>query len=138
MAKRGLRTCCVCHDQYYFCPVCNSNDADLETWHFVYCSENCKDIYNATSKFENGEITAHDAQDKLKALDLSKIANFGESYQRSISKIKKEVQKDTPSIDAKNTVDTQKTVKQNKYENFTRKNKSIITKANKEAESNVE
>lgn len=87
MTKKGLRTCCVCHKEYMYCPVCNPEDRNKPTWYFAYCSENCKDIYTATSDYENGNISADEAKTQLDRLDLSQIANFGESYQRAIMKI---------------------------------------------------
>ena len=65
MSKNDLRTCCVCHKEYSFCPVCNPEDRFKPTWHFAYCSENCKDIYNITSSFENGRLSDIDAKAKL-------------------------------------------------------------------------
>ena len=86
MTKKGLRTCCVCHKEYSFC-LCNPEDRNKPTWYFAYCSENCKDIYTATSDYENGNISADEAKTQLDRLDLSQIANFGESYQMAIMKI---------------------------------------------------
>ena len=88
MNKKGLRTCCVCHKEYSFC-LCNPEDRNKPTWYFAYCSENCKDIYSATSDYENGNISADEAKTQLDRLDLSQIANFGESYQKAIMKINK-------------------------------------------------
>nr|DAG57829.1 MAG TPA: DNA gyrase inhibitor [Caudoviricetes sp.] len=87
MTKKGLRMCCVCHEEYSFCPVCNSEDRNKPTWYFAYCSENCKDIYTVTSDYEDKKISADDAKKQLDKLDLSQIANFGESYQKAIMKI---------------------------------------------------
>lgn len=86
MTKKGLRTCCVCHKEYSFC-LCNPEDRNKPTWYFAYCSENCKDIYTVTSDYENGNISADEAKTQLDRLDLSQIANFGESYQSAIMKI---------------------------------------------------
>ena len=86
MTKKGLRTCCVCHKEYSFC-LCNPEDRNKPTWYFAYCSENCKDIYTVTSDYENGNISADEAKTQLDRLDLSQIANFGESYQMAIMKI---------------------------------------------------
>lgn len=90
MTKKGLRTCCVCHKEYSFC-LCNPEDRNKPTWYFAYCSENCKDIYAATSDYENGNISADDAKKQLDKLDLSQIANFGESYQKAIMKINENI-----------------------------------------------
>ena len=91
MTKKGLRTCCVCHQEHMYCPVCNPEDRNKPTWYFAYCSENCKDIYAATSDYENGNISADDAKKQLDKLDLSQIANFGESYQKAIMKINENI-----------------------------------------------
>ena len=90
MTKKGLRTCCVCHKEYSFC-LCDPEDRNKPTWYFAYCSENCKDIYAATSDYENGNISADDAKKQLDKLDLSQIANFGESYQKAIMKINENI-----------------------------------------------
>lgn len=87
MTKKGLRTCCVCHQEHMYCPVCNPEDRNKPTWYFAYCSENCKDIYDVTSNYEDKKITADEAKTQLDKLDLSHIANFGESYQKAIMKI---------------------------------------------------
>ena len=82
MNKRGVRTCCVCHKEYSFC-LCNPEDRNKPTWYFAYCSENCKDIYTVTSDYEDKKISADYAKKQLDKLDLSQIANFGESYQKA-------------------------------------------------------
>lgn len=87
MTKKGLRTCCVCRKEHLFCPQCRPEDRNKPTWYFAYCSENCKDIYTVTSNYEDKKISADDAKTQLDKLDLSHIANFGESYQKAIMKI---------------------------------------------------
>lgn len=124
MSKNDLRMCCVCHKEYSFCPVCNPEDRLKPIWHFAYCSENCKDIYNITSSFENGRLSDIDAKAKLEKLDLNEKDNFGESYQKSIDSIMK----------AKPQVVT----KENKKTDVKSVKKDIFTKVENEAESNVE
>ena len=124
MNKRGVRTCCVCHKEYSFCPVCNPEDRLKPTWHFAYCSENCKDIYNITSSFENGRLSDIDAKAKLEKLDLNEKDNFGESYQKSIDSIMK--------------AKAQVIKKENKKTEVKSVKKDIVTKVENEAESNVE
>ena len=122
MNKNDLRTCCVCHKEYPFCPVCNPEDRLKPTWHFAYCSENCKDIYDVTSSFENGRLSDVDAKAKLEKLDLSEKDSFGESYQKSIASImkaKQPIKKENKNIDNVST-------------------KNIITKVKNEAKSDVE
>lgn len=123
MSKNDLRMCCVCHKEYPFC-LCNPEDRLKPTWHFAYCSENCKDIYNITSSFENGRLSDIDAKAKLEKLDLNEKDNFGESYQKSIDSIMKA----KPQVVTKDNKKTEvKSVK-----------KDIFTKVENEAESNVE
>ena len=85
MGKK-YRICSVCHFNYDFCNHCNK-DKDKPLWYFTFCSQNCHDIYEITSSFENGKIDANEAKLQLDNLNLSKLDNFGESYKKSISKI---------------------------------------------------
>lgn len=91
MGKDKMRTCVVCGKKYSFCPVCDPKDAKLEPWHFAWCSEDCKEIYGVTSAFEDGRMSAIEAEEKLEKLDLSRIEYFGTSYKDSIAKINDEV-----------------------------------------------
>lgn len=80
------KICAVCHSKYLYCPVCKK-DEDKPIWMFVFCSENCHDIYKTTSAYGRKEMTTKEAKDKLDRLDLSKLDNFGESYKNIISEI---------------------------------------------------
>ena len=83
---KGEKICATCRSNYDFCPKCN-RDKDKPLWYFTFCSQNCHDIYEITSSFENGKIDANEAKLKLDNLNLSKLDNFGESYKKSIDKI---------------------------------------------------
>ena len=83
---KGEKICATCRSNYDFCPKCN-RDKDKPLWYFTFCSQNCHDIYEITSSFENGKIDANEAKLKLNNLNLSKLDNFGESYKKSINKI---------------------------------------------------
>lgn len=120
------RICSVCKRTYKYCPSCKE-DAKKPTWLFAFCSENCRNIYNITSDFENNQITDIEAKAKLEKLDLSRKEYFGESYKNSIASIMK------AKAQIKKTI--------NKKDNKTDKNsikKDIVTKVENEAESNVE
>lgn len=80
------RICCVCKLSYKYCPSCRE-DKDKEPWHFSFCSENCKNIYVVTSRFENGQIDVDIAESQLARLDISKLDNFGTSYKNTIGRI---------------------------------------------------
>nr|DAZ03670.1 MAG TPA: DNA gyrase subunit A [Caudoviricetes sp.] len=83
-----LRTCSVCRKTYKYCLKCREYEY-LPTWMFAFCSENCKDIYNITSDYEDKRVTADEAKKQLDKLDLSRISNFGTSYQNTINDINK-------------------------------------------------
>lgn len=83
---KGNKICATCRSNYDFCPKCNK-DKDKPLWYFTFCSQNCHDIYEITSSFENGNINADEAKLRLNNLNLSKLDNFGESYKKSIDKI---------------------------------------------------
>ena len=83
---KNLRTCVCCGEKYSFCPRC-PQDVDKPLYYFSFCSDNCHDIYETTSRFENGQITANEAKNKLDKLNLSNLNNYGESYKLSIDKI---------------------------------------------------
>lgn len=129
-----LRKCTLCRESYSFCPVCNPKDAQLEPWHYAWCSQNCKDIYEVTAGFENDNISANEAKSKLDNLDLSKYENYGESYKITINKINdivnsnKTVNEETVTDNS----DTEESIKKNKEK------KRNYYKKSKETDDNVE
>lgn len=124
MAKKELRTCVLCGKTYSFCPVCNPEDRLKPTWYFCWCSDNCHEIDEVASAFEDGRMTDIEAKEKLNKLDLSRKEYFGESYKNSIASI----------IKAKARV----IKKENKKTEVKSVKKDIVTKVENEAESNVE
>lgn len=114
------RVCCVCHSEYKFCPRCSAADKNKPTWYFSFCSENCKNIYNVTSRFENGILSGEDAAKELTGINLSNIDKFGDSYKKSIDKIKTFTKKvEVPAVDDK--ADVTEVVDETIVENPTRK-----------------
>ncbi len=125
-----LRTCSTCGKKYEFCPHCPS-DANKPLWLFAWCSENCKDIYDITSKFEDGRLTAIEAKKELDKLDLSNSENFGQSYKLTIEKIDVELNS-TSAVGKKKTYKKKPKIQE---ENISKKNyykKSKATKNNVE------
>lgn len=87
MAEKKTRICAVCRKQYTFCPVCNE-DKEKPIWYFTFCSENCHDLYGVLSGYEDGNISSDEANKKIKAFDLSRYDFFGDSYKKTIEKLK--------------------------------------------------
>ena len=124
MSKKELRTCVLCGKNYSFCPVCNPEDRLKPMWYFCWCSDNCHEIDEVTSAFEDGRMTDIEAKAKLEKLDLSRKEYFGESYKNSIVSIMK--------------AKAQAIKKENKKAEVKPAKKDIVTKVENEAESNVE
>lgn len=109
MADRKLRTCCTCRKTYKYCPKCQE-DKDKPYYHFLFCSENCKNIYDTLSAYEDGRITASEAKMQLDKSDLTRFDDFGESYKSSIAKILTEINEtvteDNPSEIVDETIES--------------------------------
>ena len=115
------RYCSVCGEKYQFCPKCKE-DKNKELFYFVFCSHNCKNIYEVTSEFEDKKISKEEAKNKLSNLDLSKIKNFGTSYKNSIKEIKEvkvSVEADeTKDIVLEKSISTENKTSKNKIKNI--------------------
>lgn len=76
-------------------------------WYFTFCSENCKDIYDTTSKYDDKRITSKQAHEKLNKLNLSRFKYFGDSYKKIINEIENDFKsndvKQLPSFKASKT-----------------------------------
>lgn len=85
---KGQRQCIVAPNKhhYVYCPSCGKGDIK-ESWRFLYCSENCKKIYEVCSDFVDGRIDGQQANSRLKSLDLSGIADFHPQIQANIADI---------------------------------------------------
>lgn len=81
------RVCNVCGKAYEYCNNCSDNGHKGETWRNIYCSENCKKIFDVLSAQAFNHITDKEAKEKLKELDLSKVDTFKDSYKKQIRQI---------------------------------------------------
>ena len=108
MGKKNNRTCIICGENYAYCPVCNSGDANKPTWYFIFDGQNCNDIYEVCTQYRDGEIDANVAYEKISKLDISNIKNFSESTRIQIEEILAKG-KDTKSVAGKIKTDNIKT-----------------------------
>ena len=69
MAKTKI--CTVCGTKYEYCGHCDSNNIN-NMWKSLYCSENCRDIYDVCGKYVAGKLTKAEAYNILKNLDTNK------------------------------------------------------------------
>ena len=81
---KGEKICATCRSNYDFCPKCN-RDKDKPLWYFTFCSQNCHDIYEITSSFENGKIDADEIKKGVDIIDkgITDIKDACENHERS-------------------------------------------------------
>lgn len=80
------RKCIVDLKEYKYCNRCGGYNSE-ETWRFIFCSENCKNIYAIVDKFLAGSIDAIKAQELLKECDLSGKEHFHIHIKKHIDEI---------------------------------------------------
>ena len=56
MAKKGDRIRHTCQSGYRYCPGC-TEFKDMPYYMFMFCSQNCKDIWDTLSEFEDGKLS---------------------------------------------------------------------------------
>ncbi|MBQ8947814.1 MAG: hypothetical protein IJ058_15260 [Lachnospiraceae bacterium] len=74
-----IRNCVICGQAYKYCMSCPEQYNTRETWRNIFCSENCRDIYQTYNSLKAGEIDMSAARQKMKALDMSrwnKVSGF--------------------------------------------------------------
>ena len=71
---------------YKYCNNCAGYNS-LETWRFIFCSENCKGIYQIASDFTNGKLTGSEAKEELKNFDLSDLEFYHSIIKQNITDI---------------------------------------------------
>ena len=85
MAKLN-KTCTVCNTKYSFCPNCAA-DNSKPSWMNMFCSENCKNLFQAATDFYAGELTPGKAKAVVEKADLSNKANFKPSVVKFIDEL---------------------------------------------------
>lgn len=84
MAKGTVRTCCICGQEYKYCPTC---DKKLPTWFTMFESENCKTIFYTLTNYNLGKITKEEAVEKLNECDLTHKFTFRQKIQNELDSI---------------------------------------------------
>lgn len=103
------RVCVLCGKEYKYCNDCREYD-DQPAWKNIYCSENCRTLFNTAVDFKQNNLSLQDAYAKIKNCDLSKKAEMRkdiisiideiiEEYEneKKVSEVKPVVQKDVES-----------------------------------------
>ncbi len=93
MAK-NMRTCKICGKEYEYCGHCPSKNT-IEPWRNLYCSKECREVFNIFDKYASKKISAEKAKENLERLGFnpSKVRNIHKPIINEIFKdaqIKKE------------------------------------------------
>lgn len=83
------KICTVCNTKYQYCPNCDSYNLEPR-WKFLFCSENCNEIFNTVAQFEGGAINADEARKILDKCDLKKAQPLGAGVKEGVNKIYKQ------------------------------------------------
>ena len=86
MNNDKIRSCVVCNSKYSFCPRCEK-DMHKPLYHFTFCSEKCKDIYDITSKYTDKIIDKKEANKRLSALEHINVNTLADCYKNCIYEI---------------------------------------------------
>jgi len=83
---RGDRKCILDSKQYNYCPHCN-HDNPNETWRYLFCSENCREIYKILEDWTGKKISSDDAKQKLVLHELPSLDQIQPSLRKNIEDI---------------------------------------------------
>jgi len=82
------RTCIVCGKEYTYCwKDCHDGSSDPEPWKNIYCSEDCRGIFNVCSKYASGDIDAKTAKRNLSKLKVPQLAKVKDSVHDTLAEI---------------------------------------------------
>jgi len=80
------RICICCGTEYKYCPSC-TKDRYKPTWYALYCSENCKTIFDAANDYGFGLKTKEEAKAIIENCDLTNLESFKEIVKNDVNKI---------------------------------------------------
>lgn len=80
------RRCIVDMTEYKYCNHCGQYNPD-ETWRFIFCSENCREIYKVIERYVAGKCSANEAREELEKCDLSNMDHFSKGIKKDVDEI---------------------------------------------------
>lgn len=83
---KNNKTCITCGKKYSYCPGCGRSDVD-NMWKNIYCSENCRNIFNLMTSYCAGHVSKEKAIETLSACDLSGKEHFKPSLAKKIDEV---------------------------------------------------
>jgi hypothetical protein len=79
--KKNNKKCIVCGEIYTYCSGCSEFD-HFPRWMGIYHEENCKNIFDITSRYLHEQISKEEAKEKLVKCNLSNKKNFNKSIRK--------------------------------------------------------
>ena len=114
--SRYNRTCILCGKQYKYCMDCRS-ELDVPAFYNIYCSKNCRAIFNILVEFAQNHITKEQAQEQLASCDLSNQENFRADMKAILNQIIEPAAEEK----AKEETQTEEAEPEKEYEDFRKK-----------------
>lgn len=68
--KKDNKICLCCGIRYTYCPSC-SEFKSKPRWMTMFHNENCKELFDTTTSYNAGSISAEEARDRFDKCDLS-------------------------------------------------------------------
>lgn len=81
------RTCICCETQYSYCPNCGGTDRLKPSWYSEFCSEECKDIWDAATRYNMQLMSKQEAKSALSKYDLADVSKYVACVQRDLANI---------------------------------------------------
>lgn len=89
------RICLCCSHHYSYCNTC-SHDANKPLWYSIYCSENCKNLFQAASDYFMDKMSKDEALKAIENADLSKKDKFSDGIKKFINEVMPDANKSKP------------------------------------------
>lgn len=89
MTIKNNKKCILCGKTYTYCSRCEEFD-HLPRWMEIYCSENCREIFNTLASYNAKDISAKEAAERLSKCDMSDRDKYHDVSKKLISEINSE------------------------------------------------
>lgn len=99
------RVCKTCGKNYFFCSNCDKT-LNSPQWMLMWCSENCKAVFEIVSDYAQKRLSKQDAKKKLEKCNLKVEYTFTEKIRNYIEEIMAEEKVETKEV--KPIVETKK------------------------------
>lgn len=115
---RGDRICVVDRTHYNYC-TCKGGDPN-ETWRYLYCSENCRNIYRIIDDYVSNKIDAKTAKERFNLLEMPEMDQLQDTIKKTVEDINSKAitvfeEKNEETIEAQEIVPVKKQKKRKNY-----------------------